>query len=683
MALCDENVYNGTDNWGQQIGCLRKEIEALQVEIKGATRETTNFTNTLGKSGSVMKDMLNTIGDMRKRMATFTTSTSQQYQLAEKIAKSYKEAGLSIGLAVNRAGGFNQAFKGSVAEVARFGGEISDVQRIYEEFADSSGRVRILGKDEVKNIFQLGKAANLVGSEATNLYETLELMGVSNVDATERLQQVIIDSQNIGLNSSKVMKVLSSNMDKMSTYSFSNGVKGMTEMAKLAVKMRMDVGEMLGMAGKFYEPEAAIEAAANLQMLGGDIAEAFGDPFETMYLARNKPEELAEKVGTMVENMMTFNEETGQYEFPAEARMQLQAAGEQLGINVDSMIEMTRQSAKMKDVKDKLSMKGMFSEEEMDGIASIARMEGGEFKVDVYNEDNEKITKSIDELTSSDMKMLMIPPKDEEDYMTKMIDNSMTTNELLESIEDTFQKTFVEGLDVYEIYEQSSKETVKATRDLTMATVESSISGMKDTLIGEIGGIGEDTLKKTDQAMADYLNTQTDFLNDVSEIEAIVENGNITITNAVTASGRPDQNIPDTEVNLDAEKAACNAKTDHTWNGSECIKITEDLMALPGSNGRVLTGKFGSIGLDDRDMVISGDPKKLMGGKSSGTPSKMEFGNLNITGRIEIVSPDGSAMNMNMSSLKPQIEKMIISHMNGTFREGGVPSSKQSTDYMG
>ena len=596
MALCDENVYNG-DNWGQQIGCLRKEIEVLRADLKGATREATNFTNTLGKSGSVMKDMLNTIGDMRKRMADFTTSTSQQYQLAEKIAKSYKEAGLSIGLAVNRAGGFNQAFKGSVAEVARFGGEISDVQRIYEEFADSSGRVRILGKGEVKNIFQLGKAANLVGSEATNLYETLELMGVSNVDATERLQQVIIDSQNIGLNSSKVMKVLSSNMDKMSTYSFSNGVKGMTEMAKLAVKMRMDVGEMLGMAGKFYEPEAAIEAAANLQMLGGDIAEAFGDPFETMYLARNKPEELAKKVGTMVENMMTFNEETNEYEFPAEARMQLQAAGEQLGINVDSMIEMTRQSAKMKDVKDKLSMKGMFSEEEMDGIASIARMEGGEFKVDVYNEDNEKITKSIDELTSSDMKMLMIPPKDENDYMTKMIDNSMTTNELLESIEDTFQKTFVEGLDVYEIYEQSSKETVKATRDLTMATVESSISGLKDTLIGEIGGIGEDALKKTDEAMADYLKTQTDFLNDVSEIEAVIENGNITITNAITGSGRPDQKPKEVTEKFNpsaraSEEYCKKFNKGYDPNKKECIAafakggvVTKPMNALVGDGG--------------------------------------------------------------------------------------------------
>jgi hypothetical protein len=65
------------------------------------------------------------------------------------------------------------------------------------------------------------------------------------------------------------------------------------------------------------------------------------------------------------------------------------------------------------------------------------------------------------------------------------------------------------------------------------------------------------------------------------------------------------------------------------------------------------------------------------------TNSKMEFGNLNISGRIEVVSPDGSSTNMDMSSIKPQIESMIINQLNGTFREGGVPSSKQTTDYMG
>ena len=138
-------------------------------------------------------------------------------------------------------------------------------------------------------------------------------------------------------------------MKSIQSYSFAGGVKGMTEMAKQAVKMRLDVSDVLQMADKFYQPEAAIEAAANLQMLGGDIAEAFGDPFETMYLARNKPEELAKRLGDMTENMMTFNNETGQYEFPAEVRMQLKAAGEQLGINTDKMIEMARQTSKIKE----------------------------------------------------------------------------------------------------------------------------------------------------------------------------------------------------------------------------------------------------------------------------------------------------------------------------------------------
>jgi hypothetical protein len=109
-----------------------------------------------------------------------------------------------------------------------------------------------------------------------------------------------------------------------------------------------------------------------------------------------------------------------------------------------------------------------------------------------------------------------------------------------------------------------------------------------------------------------------------------------------------------------------------------------DMVSLPGSNGRVMTGSFGSLALDDRDLVVAGDPNKLLGGgNNSGTPSRMEFGNLNVSGRIEIVSPNGTAMNMDMSSIKPQIEKMIVNHMNGTFRDGGVPSSKQATDYMG
>jgi hypothetical protein len=70
----------------------------------------------------------------------------------------------------------------------------------------------------------------------------------------------------------------------MSSMSFKGGVKGMTEMAKLAVQMRMDVDDMLGMAKNSTILKRQSEAAADLQLLGGDIAEAFGDPFETYVL---------------------------------------------------------------------------------------------------------------------------------------------------------------------------------------------------------------------------------------------------------------------------------------------------------------------------------------------------------------------------------------------------------------
>ena len=539
---CDESVFSGTDNWGDQIRCLRKEIEGLKNDIKGASRETAKFSAKLGDSFNIARDLGKTINSLKNDMVDFTKSAQRQYDLAEKIAQSYKQASISIGLSVGRSKQFNSSFKASVAEIARFGGSIQDAEGIYTEFAENSGRVRILGEDEVTNIFKLGKATNLMGTEAATLYETLDLMGVGNENATDRMEEVIKSSQSIGLNSSKVMKTLANNMNKMQGYSFAGGVRGMTEMAKKAVQMRVDVSDVLGMADKFYQPEAAIEAAANLQMLGGDIAKAFGDPFETMYLARNKPEELADKLKDMTENMLVLNKKTGEYELPAESRMQLKAAGDQLGINVDTMIEMTRQTNKMRDVKNQLKGVSSFSDKEMDGIANLARMEDGEYKVDFFDESGNKMSKSIDELTNADLEMALSAPQNEEDYMTKMIDNSMTTNELLEAINDNFQKQFVRGTNIYSMTEGASTDTLTSLRELT----SKSVKDMRDAMFSDDGPLMRlndvpTAMENIDKRMAEAIDGMTDLSSTSIEVD---NNGRLTIKNNVTnvneTDGTPD-----------------------------------------------------------------------------------------------------------------------------------------------
>lgn len=670
-AGCDSSVYSGTD-WGKQIECLRCEIKELKNGIDDAGRSVDNFSSKLGNSNNIAQDMMNTIGEMRKRMALFSKSSSQQYALAEKIAESYKEAALQIGLSVNRAKGFSVEFKGAVASVAKFGGSIEEVQDIYQSFSEKSGRVRILGDGEVENIFKLGKAANLVGSEATSLYETFELMGISNVDATERMTDLIMDSQKIGLNSSKVVKTLASNLNNMQAYSFSNGVKGMTEMAKLAVKMRMDVSDMLGMAGKFYEPEAAIEAVANLQMLGGDIANAFGDPFELMYLARNKPEELAKKVGTMVENMMQFNEETGEYEFPAEARMQLKAAGDQLGINVDSMIEMTRQASKIKDVKDKLSMKGMFSEDEMDSISSMARLEGGQFKVDVYDAEGKKMTKTLDEISKGDVEMLMKMPKGEEDYQEKMIQQSITTNGYLKNMEDAFQKTFIKGVDAYQITEDSTKKTIEATSKLTIESTEELIKTMKDTFVGVMGGIGKDALESMDQKMADTLKNLESFI--VENPENIIINGDgikIDVPTTSTNVGQLGTGGSSTNVNTGTlnkkEKWCTDQGKTYDSNTGKC----NDGTVVPFAKGGIVTKPVNALIGEGGESEVVFPLSKLenfiqtqnMGGKVT-----LE-GNPTITLNINSNNP-----NINFSEQdKMKLKESIISVVTKMFNNGGSP----------
>ena len=124
---CAEDVFDESNtNWGEQIKCLREEIANLKVEIQGATKAQGNFNSKLGSSFNLYKSIGASVNSLKKDMFDFTKSAQRQYDLAEKIAESYKEASLNIGLSVGRSKDFNKQFKLSVAEVARFGGDIKD-----------------------------------------------------------------------------------------------------------------------------------------------------------------------------------------------------------------------------------------------------------------------------------------------------------------------------------------------------------------------------------------------------------------------------------------------------------------------------------------------------------------------------------------------------------------------------
>ncbi len=658
----------------------KKELENWQAKLNagGANNEQLKELIRLSKLAietsksqrEVLGRIKNEVGVTVNKFNDFVRSTAVQYNYAQQMAKQYKLINRDLGANAHQSKLIQQNFKLAAPDVILMGGSIEDMTEMMTTFGDETGRARALTQGELEDITAIAKGVNITAREATNMAESFDLMGMSTDSMAEHLADVYKESQSLGLNAAKVVKVLNQNIKTMQSYSFANGVKGMTEMAKQAVKMRLDVSDVLQMSDKFYQPEAAIEAAANLQMLGGDIAKAFGDPFETMYMARNKPEELAKKVGEMTENMMQFNEETGQYEMPAEVRMQLKAAGDQLGINVDKMTEMARQTSKIKDIQMKFTSIG--DEETRESLAGLAKYseESGEFVVQ-HNGEELGLDMISEGMADEILKANENEGKSDSDLFRNIAINTQTMSERMDNLYESQAARVAGQTNVYEITAGNIENTV-------LKDVGESFNKLADAFITNTNF--DDIFDAEDLSLEGFYKQGLDEMGNT--IEAI--DGGITkfsdelerLNNVIVKERESITNKNDVQ--------SQNCKKGEVFNTvtGQC-EGANDLMALPGSDGKVLTGKFGSIGLDDRDMVVAGDPKKLMGGNSSGTPSKMEFGNLNITGRIEVISPDGSANGMDMSSLKPQIEKMIISHMNGSFRDGGVTSSKQASDYMG
>ena len=641
----------------EQIKEINEQLKEMDGNMQKVNEQSEYSAKKIGETGDLLKDAVSSVKSISTEFRKFATDTKEQYKYAEGLAEMSKKTATNIGLSVGRSKDFTKSFNRATAEVSKFGYGASDVSNIISEMVEQSGRVRIISPEEVSNIAKISKALSMDVDTTTQLFEQMDLMGVSSEKFYEHINNITKDSQKIGINASQVVKQLQNNMESTSRMSFKNGVKGMTEMAKLAVQMRSNVSEMLGMADKFYEPEQAIEAVANLQMLGGDVAEAFGDPFEAMYLARNKPEELAKKVKAMTENMVQFNEETGEYELPAEAIMTLKSAGDQIGLNTDSIIDMAKQSSKIKDIK--MNVSGNITDDDMrEGLASMAKMKDGKWVVDFNGEEI-----GIEDIGVDMAEKMLAAPKDEEDAIMQMAMNSMTTNDILKNILEAMKAGYVAETNVYELTEDIMRPGMEALMAGAEKQVEKTIEYLQTTPYGKLREMMLDQAKQLGLSTGEGVMKifEGNFAQDL-------------------AKALKDLNL---ETNLENI-----LKQLQNMGGEDIIKkpqdpnVHHDFMIRSSGELTSFTNEDDVIGAKKGGPLDKLMDKGLPSNMNSSFPSKIEFGKIDISGKIEISSPDGSSKNIDMSSLKPMIEKTIISHLNGTFRNGGVASSKEATDYM-
>ena len=322
----------------------------------------------------------------------------EMYKWMMESDKTIRSTNLQLGLSGNKAAMMRQSFEDSAALVTRLGGSLEDIATIQTTFADETGRAHVLTGDMVKNIELIGRGTGLGVEQAAKLGAQFQFMGFDAKSTMDYVQGVVDTSERMGVNTTKVLKVVSDNFKKLSTFTFQNGVASFAKMAQDAEKTRVSMETALNVAEATRGLENVIDLGAQLQVMGGNFAKM--DPFQWLYLARNEPDKMMEKISEMTTGIYSLRKMSdGTFEkfiSPAD-RDRLTQVAKSLGIAKEEMFEIAQRRFDIVATEKELSAMGL-TDREKELVAGAAKMnkETGRFQVNLGG-----TMKDISELTKA------------------------------------------------------------------------------------------------------------------------------------------------------------------------------------------------------------------------------------------------------------------------------------------
>ena len=393
----------------EQIANYNRVINELQKEHLDGTTDNLEALTELQKEQRELiqqeKDVnaeLNKGVKKRQQSVDLVKQLSAQLKIGWKYLqdqdKIIKSTVLNLGMSGAKAVMMRDAFEKSAGYITRLGGTIADIQGIMQGYADETGRARVMSAEMVKDITAIGKGTGLGIEQATRLGAQFELMGFDAKTTMEYVQGVVDTSERMGVNTTKVLKVVNDNFKKLNTYTFQQGVKGFAEMATYAEKFKIDIGDALNAADVARSLEGAVDLAAQLQVMGGEFAKT--DPFEMLFLSRNDPAKFTEKIADMTKGVVSFRKMAdGSFEkfiSPAD-RDRLANVAKSMGMEANALTEIAQRQAEIQRMRTQMAGMGLSDEQKklIEG-AAIFDTKSGKFQVQLGT-----TMKNISELTGT------------------------------------------------------------------------------------------------------------------------------------------------------------------------------------------------------------------------------------------------------------------------------------------
>jgi len=435
------------DNNKDEHDAINKSIKALKNQNKvlsGQIPYHQNLVNSYQKQLNLLQKSIKSwraIGSVIKNEVGGALKNG--WKTLNEYDKEVRKTQLSMGILSNQSQIFSQNIYKTAVQTQQMGANAKDLAIYQRDYSEQTGRALVLSEKGLIAMTEMAKGTMLGADGAAQLAYEMDNFGISASGARDVVQETVDSSHKMGVNAEKVSKNLLNSMRTAQKFHFKGGVKGISQMAINAAKFKIDMEEVAGFAEKLFTPEGAIDAAAQLQVLGGEWSK-LADPFKLMYQARHDMQGLQEDMIKATAGAAKFNKETGHFDISGMELHRLREIAKVTGQDVGKLSEQAKNLARFNKIK--MSIGGKVDPDIEEFITSTAEYDtkkGGYF-IQIGMGDPINI-KNLSELQKKELKNIVL----QKELLRDRAIQSQSLDELWKNLKDTFKSAllpFLQGV---------------------------------------------------------------------------------------------------------------------------------------------------------------------------------------------------------------------------------------------
>lgn len=316
---------------------VEKQQEGLDI-LKKSVKESNKLKAAFNSAGKVLKGW-----GLDKIKDTINISATDVFRMDKEV----RNVARSMGIGNSQFEKLSDHLGKSVRSTATMGVGMAELAKMQKGYSEEIGRSVMLSEAGMVAMAGMAEGTGLGTQFAISMAGAMDKFGASVQTSSALIEDTMNMADAMGVNSAKAAESLQKNLKFAQKYKFKDGVKGLAKMTTEALKLRLDLDGIAGLADKVFRPEGAVEMAAKLQTMGGAFAQ-MADPMQLMFKARNDFAGFAKDIGKATAEFVEYNAEQGTFDIKGGlAADRMREIANMTGISVEKLQEMAEAQAKM------------------------------------------------------------------------------------------------------------------------------------------------------------------------------------------------------------------------------------------------------------------------------------------------------------------------------------------------